>query len=116
MTMLKALLIGLAAGTFGGTFGVGGGLIVVPALVLLLAFDQYRAAGTSIVTIVASSTAALTTFALDDAVDWQAAAFLFVGAGVGAWVGARYVERVPQHVLTAVFAIMVGVAAVRMWL
>ncbi len=116
MIVLKALGIGLAAGVFGGMFGVGGGLIVVPALVLLLGFDQYRAAGTSVATIVASSSAALTSFAIDDAVDWRAALFLFAGAGVGAWFGARYIERVPQYMLTGVFAAFVTFAAVRMWL
>ena len=115
MTTAKALVIGLGAGVFGGMFGVGGGLIVVPALVLFLSFDQYRAAGTSVATIVASSSAALATFAIDDAVDWRAALFVFAGAGVGAWVGSQYVERVPQHVLTAVFALFVLMAAVRMW-
>lgn len=113
--MLKAGLIGLAAGAFGGLFGVGGGLIVVPALVLLLGFDQYRAAGTSVATIVASSAAALGTFALDGEVDWGAALLIFAGAGVGAYAGARYIERIPQHVLTAVFALFVAGAAVRMW-
>ncbi len=116
MILVKALGIGLAAGVFGGMFGVGGGLIVVPALVLLLGFDQYRAAGTSVATIVASSSAALASFAVGDAVDWRSALFLFAGAGVGAWFGARHIERVPQHVLTAVFAVFVAFAAVRMWL
>lgn len=115
MKVGKTLGIGLIAGAFGGMFGVGGGLIVVPALVLFLAFDQYRAAGTSIVTIVASSSAALAAFAVDGEVDWLAALIIFAGAGIGAWVGSRYIERIPQHVLTGLFAVFVAISAVRMW-
>lgn len=113
--LLKAAAIGLVAGTFSGLFGVGGGVIVVPGLVLWLGLDQYRAAATSLATIVASSAAALLFFAADGAVDWGAAAVLFAGSGIGAWLGARYVTKVPQHILVGIFSLLVVVAAVRLW-
>ena len=46
--ILKLILIGLAAGIFAGFFGVGGGIIIIPALIYLLAFDQHLATGTSL--------------------------------------------------------------------
>lgn len=113
--LLKAAAIGLVAGGFGGLFGVGGGVIVVPGLVLWLALDQYRAAATSLAAIVAAAAAALVFFAVDGAVDWVAAAVLFAGSGIGAWVGARYVTRVPQHVLVGAFSVLAAVAALRLW-
>jgi uncharacterized membrane protein YfcA len=112
----RAVAIGLVAGAFGGMFGVGGGVIAVPGLILWLGLDQYHAAGTSLAAIVASSAAALVAFAFDDAVDWGAAVVLFAGSGIGAWLGARYVTRVPQHVLVGTFSVLVAVAAVRLWL
>ena len=54
-TILTCVGVGLAAGLLSGLFGVGGGTVIVPMLVLLLGFDQRRAAGTSLAS--ASSTA-----------------------------------------------------------
>ena len=54
----RALAIGVVAGFASGLLGIGGGVIVVPGLVLLLQMDQYRAAATSVATIVVSASAA----------------------------------------------------------
>lgn len=110
----RAAAIGVVAGIVSGLFGVGGGVIVVPALVLLLGFSQYEASGTSTATIVASSAAALGAFAFDAEVDWGAAVLIFVGAGVGAWAGARYLERVPERGLAIAFTIVMVFAAIRL--
>ena len=106
--------IGVAAGVVSGLFGVGGGVIVVPALVLFLGFSQHNASGTSTATIAASSAAALAAFSLDAQVDWGAAALIFAGAGVGAWAGARYLDRIPERGLTIAFTVVMVVAAVRL--
>ncbi|HEY5727977.1 MAG TPA: TSUP family transporter [Acidimicrobiia bacterium] len=92
----RALGIGLTAGFIGGLFGVGGGIIVVPGLVLLLGFSQHQASGTSTATIVATSGAAVVGFAAGGEVDLPAAAALLAGAGLGAWLGAHYLDRVPE--------------------
>ncbi len=109
-----AALIGLAAGLVSGLFGVGGGVVVVPALVLLLGFAQRRASGTSTATIVASSSAALIAFVLEGEVDWGAAALVFAGAGVGAWAGARFLGKIPEQGLSIAFAVVMVVAAARL--
>lgn len=113
--LAPAILLGAAAGVVSGLFGVGGGVIIVPGLVLGLRLDQYSASGTSVATIVASATTGVISFALDGKVDWAAAGALFIGAGLGAWVGARFSTRVPEHVLAGAFAIVLLVAAVRLW-
>ena len=109
-----AALIGLAAGVVSGLFGVGGGVIVVPALVLTLGFTQRNASGTSTATIVASSSAALIAFVLEGEVDWGAAALVFTGSGIGAWAGARYLGKVPERALSITFAAVMVFAAVRL--
>ncbi len=111
---LPILLIGLVAGLVSGLFGVGGGVIVVPALVLLLGFSQHRASGTSSATIMASSAAALVAFALDGSVDWGAAALVFSGAAVGAWAGARFLHRIPEVWLMRVFTVVMILSAIRL--
>ena len=106
--------IGVAAGFVGGLFGVGGGVLIVPGLVLVLGFGQYRASGTSTATIAAAAAAALLLFGGSGQVDVVAAVWLFAGAGVGAAVGARFLEQVPAIWLTRGFAILIVTAALRM--
>lgn len=112
----RAAGLGLAAGFVGGLFGVGGGVVVVPGLVLWLQMAQARAHATSLAAIVASASAALVPFALDGEVDWFAALALFGGAGVGAFTGARLMGRIPERWLARAFVALMIVAAVRLWL
>ncbi len=111
----KAALVGAVAGFTSGLLGIGGGVIVVPGLVLLVGLNQYSAAATSVATIVGSSAAALYAFSSEGSVDWSTAAIVFAGAAVGAWIGARWMDRVPEHWLAGVFALVLATAAVRMW-
>jgi uncharacterized membrane protein YfcA len=115
-----AALIGIVAGFVSGLFGIGGGVIIVPAFVLLMGLDQYRAAATSVATIVVTASAALVTFGVtasgDDQINWTAAVIVFSGSAVGAVIGARYLERVPEYALAGVFSLVMAVAAVRMLL
>jgi uncharacterized membrane protein YfcA len=106
--------IGLTAGFVGGLFGVGGGIIVVPGLVLLLAFTQHQASGTSTATIVASSAAALIGFAGSGEVDTVAALLLLAGAGLGAWFGARHLDRIPELWLLRAFIVVLAFSVVRL--
>ena len=75
--------IGILAGLAGGLFGVGGGILIVPGLVVLLGLAPHRAHPTSGAAVVLIAVTALTRFASDGSVDWPAAAALFVGAGLG---------------------------------
>ena len=111
---IRAVMLGIAAGTVGGMFGVGGGIVVVPGLVLWLGFSQHRASGTSVATIIASAGAALIPFALDGSVDWAAAAVITLGAIAGAAIGARILHRIPARVLSRAFSALLIVAAIRM--
>jgi len=113
---VRGVTVGLVAGFISGLFGVGGGVIVVPGLVLWLGLDQRRASGTSMATIVVSASAAALLFSADRAVDWSAAWWLFIGAGVGAVIGARAITRVPEIWLTRAFAVVMVLAAVRLLL
>jgi len=110
----RAVALGLTAGVVGGMFGVGGGIIVVPGLVLWLGFSQHRASGTSVATIIASASAGLIPFAIDGSVDWFAAIAITLGAIVGASLGARVLHRIPARNLTRAFSVLLFVAALRM--
>lgn len=112
--LLKAIALGAVAGIVAGLFGVGGGVIVVPGLVLWLALTQREASGTSTATIVASSAAAMATFGISGSIDWRAAGLILVGSVVGAWIGAWIAERVNERLLAIAFALVLAIAGIRM--
>ena len=112
----KAAIVGIVAGFLSGLLGIGGGVIVVPGLVLLVGLNQHAAAATSVATIVLSASAALFAFGTDGAVDWATAMIVFTGAAAGAWAGAHYMSRIPEHVLAGVFTVVLAVASIRMFM
>lgn len=110
----RAVSLGVFAGVISGLFGVGGGVVVVPGLVIWMGLDQRRAAATSLATIAASAGAALLLFGRASAVDWPAAGALIMGAVFGAWTAANVLDRIPARILTWVFAGLMLVAAARL--
>lgn len=93
------IAIGLTAGILSGLFGVGGGTVIVPLLVLLLHFNQRLAAGTSLAAIVPTAAVGVVSYALNDSVAWIPALILAVGAVIGAQIGTRLLPRVSQTAL-----------------
>lgn len=106
------LVLGLVAGMLSGLFGVGGGVLIVPALTLLLGFDTRVAAGTSLAAIVPVSIVGVISYAAAGAVDWLVAGILAVAAIAGAQVGTYLLNRLPrQAVRWAFIAFLVVVIA-----
>lgn len=93
------VLIGLVAGLLSGLFGVGGGTVIVPLLVLLLSFDQRLAAGTSLAAIVPTASVGVISYAVSGSVAWIPALILAAGAVIGAQIGTRLLPRISQSVL-----------------
>lgn len=111
---LRVLVLGIAAGAISGLFGVGGGVIVVPGLVIWMGLDQRRAAATSLATITATALAAVVLFGNAEAVDWGDAGFLLIGSAAGARLGARYLDLIPAKWLSWGFAGLMVIAAARL--
>ncbi len=93
------LATGLAAGLLSGLFGVGGGTVIVPLLVLLLRFDQRLAAGTSLAAIVPTAMVGVISYAATGSVAWIPALILAGGAVIGAQGGTWLLPRVPVTAL-----------------
>jgi uncharacterized protein len=107
--------VGVAAGFLSGLFGVGGGVLMVPGLVLVVGMGQRLAHGTSLAAIVPIAVAGLAGYALAGEVDWPAALFLAVGAaGVGAPVGTHLLHVLPTRVLALAFAVLLVATAARL--
>jgi uncharacterized membrane protein YfcA len=100
----------------GALFGVGGGIVIVPLLVMLRAFDQRRASATSLAAILVSSVAGTITYALHGDVKPGAAALVGLPAVVGVLGGTAVQQRVPVRELTYGFALLLAAVAVRLLL
>ncbi len=111
-----ALAVGLGAGLLSGLFGVGGGILIVPALVLLLKFDQRLANGTSLGAVLPISISGLITYWSQDNVDWHMALWLAIGALGGAVVGTKWIHILPKKVLGYLFAAMLLITAIRLFI
>jgi len=106
--------VGVLAGFTSGLFGVGGGIVIVPALVLLAGFPHKLATGTSLNAIIPISISGIIGYAIDGEVDFVAALFVAIGAVVGAIVGTAWLRRIRTPVLQVVFAGVMVVTAIRM--
>ena len=72
---------GVGSGVVSGLFGVGGGIVLVPYLVIVRGWDQKKAQATSLVSVSMAAVAALITYAVADAVAWAAALPILIGGG-----------------------------------
>lgn len=110
----RDLGLGAAAGTVSGLLGVGGGVLLVPILVLAFRWQQKSAQATALVLVMMAAFAGVATYALADAVAWGPASIIFCGAVAGALVGSVVVQRVHPHWLQMAFGLVLVAAAVRL--
>lgn len=110
----RLVLIGAAGGALSGFFGVGGGIILVPLILLFIAPPRRVAHATSLGAIIALSAAGMVGFAISDQVDWIAGLTIGAGGVVGAVIGAHYMNRLSPRTLKLIFATVLIVAGVRM--
>jgi len=107
--------IGVLAGVFSALFGVGGGIVIVPFL-LVLRFAQRRAAATSLAAILFSSIAGAATYAAHGQVKPGAAALVGLPAVAGVLVGTDLQQRLSARRLAYLFALVLAAVAVRLLL
>lgn len=98
--------LGVATGVLTGFFGVGGGFLIVPVLVLLLDVPLREAIGTSLLIITVASLAGFAGHLAEGSVDWPLTVTFAAAGMVGAGVGARVGQRVSSERLTRLFALM----------
>lgn len=112
--VLQVLGIGFAAGLLSGFFGVGGGIILVPLILLVLGADQHTAHATSLAAIFLIAVSGVVGYAVSGEVDLATGVAIGVGGLVGGTVGARAMHRMSVPVLQGVFAVVLIVAGIRM--
>ncbi|MCK2237656.1 MULTISPECIES: sulfite exporter TauE/SafE family protein [unclassified Crossiella] len=110
---LRLMLIGLAAGVLAGLFGVGGGIVIVPALTALCGRNQRQAVGTSVMAIGPLAIAGMVGYLYAGEVDVYIAVPLALGTMIGAWLGAALLDRVPLALLRWLYAVLALATAIR---
>jgi hypothetical protein len=111
------ILLGLIAGIFSGLIGIGGGIIIVPSLVLLFGLSQHQAQGTTLALLVPPvGILAAWKYYSQGYVDLRIAAFMCVGFLLGGLLGAKIATGVSNEVLSKVFGIVLVLVGLKMML
>jgi len=110
----SCIAAGLASGAANGMFGSGGGMIAVPAMVLLLKMDEHKAHATAIFIILPLTLVSTWYYMSNNYVDWSLALKVTLGGMIGGYIGAKLLERCPAKLLRRIFAAVMILAAVRM--
>jgi uncharacterized membrane protein YfcA len=110
--LLRLAVIATGAGAFSGLFGVGGGTIIVPLLILWLGYEEREATGTSLAAIVVIAAMAAAAQGLYGNVDVAKAALIGVPAVAGVVAGTALQQRVPARAVSGAFAVLLVASAV----
>ncbi|HVS96311.1 MAG TPA: sulfite exporter TauE/SafE family protein [Puia sp.] len=105
-TIVLLVIVGLLAGILSGLVGLGGGVIIVPALVFLLGFSQHQAQGTSLgILLLPAGIFAVINYYKKGYIDVNVVLLLFVGFLVGGWLGSKISVSVSEATLKKIFAV-----------
>jgi uncharacterized protein len=116
-TICILILIGLLAGMLSGLVGVGGGIIMVPMLVLVLGLSQHQAQGTSLTVLVVPVTAiAVFNYYKEGYINWKYAAVIALFFVVGSYFGSKLAINLDQKMLKKVFSVVLIIIAGKMLL
>ena len=108
------LLIGLFGGLTSGLLGVGGGIIMVPAMNLLAGIPIKTAIGTSLAVIIPTALMGVTEHHRQGNVDWRIAFWIAIAASLGGFLGAKFAGSISPTVLKRSFGVMMVVVGARM--
>ena len=115
--ILSLILIGILAGVLSGLVGVGGGIIMVPLLVMFFSFNQHEAQGTSLAVLAVPVTAvAVFNYYKEGQINLKYAAIIAVFFVLGSIVGSKFALTLDQKVLKKIFAVVLVVIAGKMLL
>ncbi len=111
---ITLLAIGLVGGITSGLLGVGGGVIMVPAMTLLAKMPVKTAIGTSLAVIIPTAISGVINHQRQGNINWQAAGYLAATAFIGGWIGAQLVGAVSPDALKRGFGAVLILVGVKM--
>jgi uncharacterized membrane protein YfcA len=114
-TILYLVIIGLLAGFMGGLVGIGGGVIIVPALVLVLGLSQHLAQGVSLAMMLFPvGIMGVLNYYKKGYVDFKYASLIAVGFVLGSYLGSKFSLSLPQETVRKIFAIVMILLAIKL--
>jgi hypothetical protein len=115
LIILALVVIGLIAGFLSGILGVGGGVVMVPLMVLLLGFSQHQAQGTSLAVLAVPVTlAAAYNYYQDGSLNWKYALVMALMFVIGGYLGSKLAISLDEKVLKRIFGVVLVVLGFRM--
>jgi uncharacterized membrane protein YfcA len=112
------LSIGVVAGILSGLFGIGGGIVIVPALMILAKFPAIKATGSSLGALMLPVGAFIgaMTYYKNGNLDVRASVFIALGMIAGAYLGSQLVQHVTDVQLRRAFAVFLAIVSVKVWM
>lgn len=113
--ILLFIVLGIVAGTLSGLIGIGGGIIIVPALLFLFGFSQHQAQGTTLALLVPPiGILAAWTYYKHGYIDFHAALFIGIGFLVGSLLGAKMATNVSNIIIERIFGVALFLLSLKM--
>lgn len=106
--------IGIITGIINGLLGIGGGTILIPAMVFLLHREQHTAHGTSLAIILPTAIVSTLVYHANSHIDWELALKIALSGMLGGYLGARLMEHIPATKLRLLFGLFMATAGLRM--
>ncbi|NND63265.1 MAG: sulfite exporter TauE/SafE family protein [Flavobacteriaceae bacterium] len=115
--LLSLIIIGIAAGILSGFMGVGGGVVMIPLMMLLLGYNQHEAQGMSLAVLAVPVTfvAAYTYHSSGHSINWKFALVIAVCFVIGGFIGSKFAVKIDQSLLKKIFAGILVVAAIKLF-
>jgi uncharacterized protein len=114
-TLIIIIIVGLIAGILSGLVGIGGGIIIVPALVLFLGFSQHQAQGTSLgILLLPAGILAAMNYYKQGYIDLKVVLILFIGFVIGGYIGSKISLNLSEAVVKKIFAVVLVLIAGKM--
>jgi uncharacterized protein len=115
MNQLLYIVLGLVAGVFGGIFGIGGGIILIPALVFFFGLTQHQAQGTTLAILIPPiGLLAALKYYYSGNVKLGMAAFICLGFFIGGYFGASLIQNLPDLLLKKLFGVFLLMVSLKM--
>lgn len=113
--LIILIAIGFLAGIVGGSLGLGGGIIIVPALVFILGFSQHHAQGTSLaVLLFPIGILGVVNYAKNGYVNYKFAVVLILAFVLGSYIGSAISVHLPEKILKKIFGVFILIISVKM--
>ncbi len=115
--LLSLIIIGIAAGILSGFMGVGGGVVMIPLMILLLGYDQHQAQGMSLAVLAVPVTfvAAYTYHSSGHSINWKFAIIIALCFVIGGFIGSKFAVKLDQSLLKKIFAGILVIAAIKLF-